>query len=613
MSLFPYDRIRPVQSDFMSDVAEAVSSHGCLIAHAPTGLGKTAAALAPALEFALANQKTVFFLTSRHTQHALAVETLKLIRQRHGVAFSVVDMLGKRHMCARDDAGSFFTRQFHDYCSHLRENDSCEFYTNFRRGEGLSQSSKRVIEVISAKPLHTEEVVSLAKGEGVCPYEAAAFASKSASVVIADYFYVFNPKIRESFLKRNSKLLEDSIIIVDEAHNLPGRMREMLTERLSTASVERAVKEAEKWSEREIASFLVELRNVMGALASGVSERLVSMEELLKPLGGYDLPVVLERMSAVADSVRESERQSFMGGVADFLSAWQNDDDGFARIVSVGAGYGGVPVVTVSFHCLDPSLEAAKVISGAYSVIMMSGTLTPSFMYRDLLGFPEGVVEREYGSPLPKENRLPLIVASATTQFKSRNDAQYRKIASVCSELLSAIPGNTAIFFPSYDFMGKIHPYLVTSKEVFKELPNLSKEEKESFLAGFKGCYLRGGVLLAVVGGSFGEGIDLPGALLNGVVIVGLPLGQPDLQTKALVGYYEQRYGRGWDYGYVFPAFTKALQCAGRCIRTETDRGVLVFLDERYAWERYYQCFPKELAPKVTSFYKEAVAEFFKK
>lgn len=611
-SLFPYDAVRPEQDEMVKDVFAAVSSGKCLIAHAPTGIGKTAASLSPALEYALSSGKTVFFLTSRHTQHHIAIETLKLIRQKHKLKFSVIDLLGKKHMCARGEAKSLFTGQFHEYCTSLRENDSCTFYLNFRKGAEPSPASKSVIAEISSEPTHSEDAVEISKKRGVCPYEVCALASRNAAVIIADYFSIFNPTVRENFLKRNSKSIADSIIIVDEAHNLPGRMREMLTERISTIAIERAMKEADKWAEPDIKEFLSTLQRLLGSLASESPERTLEKEQLLKPLG--DVNKAIERMSAVADYVRESEQQSFIGSVSDFLAAWQRGDDGYARILATREGPNGI-VVTVSYQCLDPSIETKKVIEDAHSVILMSGTLTPTFMYKDILGFPEGTTQREYSNPMPKENRLSLIVAGITTKFSSRTPEQYKKIASACTEALNSIPGNAAVFFPSYSIMEQIHIHLheKVTKTVFKEHPNLSKEEKQGILSDFKRSSLTGGLLLAVIGGSFSEGIDLPGEFLNGVIVVGLPFAQPDLYTKALIRYYDARYGKGWDYGYVFPAFTKALQSAGRCIRSETDRGVVLFLDERYSWDRYYRCFPKGLAPKTTPFFAKAIEEFFRK
>ncbi len=611
-SLFPYDKIRPEQNQLIKDIRTAVSSGKCLIAHAPTGLGKTAAALAPALEFALKSKKTVFFLTSRHTQHAIAVETARLIKQKHKANFSVTDIVGKKYMCARDDVSGLYNKQFHDYCRSLVDSGSCSFYSNFKKGSVLTSDSKIVIARIAAEPMHTEEVVDIARRHGVCPYEAAVVAAKDSALVIADYYYLFNPQVRDGFLRKTGKSVEESIIIVDEAHNLPDRLREMLTDKLSTLVIERAMKEAEKVGDSNIREFVFDLKKCMEGLGSEPGQRIIVQSQLLKPLGNYDLAAMLEKMSVIAESVRETEQQSFIGSVAEFLESWQGSDEGYARILSSSEGQKG-KVVTLSNQCLDPSLAASQIVQQAHSVIMMSGTLTPTAMYRDILGFREDAVLKEYRNPMPRENRLALIVTSATTKFSKRSSGQYAKIAEVCAKAAAAIPGNVILFFPSYTVMEEVHKHLhgKISKAVFKERQDLSKEDKQRLLQEFKSGHRAGGVLLAVIGGNFSEGIDLPGTLLNGVIVVGLPLGQPDLFTKELIRYYDVRFGKGWDYGYVFPAFTKALQSAGRCIRSETDRGVVVFVDERYAWDRYYACFPMDMTPKTTEFYVEAIEDFF--
>lgn len=610
-SLFPFDVVRHEQDAMIKDVHAAVSGRGRLIAHAPTGMGKTAAVLAPSLAVALEKGLTVFFLTSRHTQHALAVDTLRTIKEKHGVSFSCVDIVGKKNMCAREEVEAFPNRYFHDYCRSLREDDNCEFYLNFRKEGVLSASSKNVLRFLSSLPAHTEEMVGVAKQQRVCPYEVAALATKKAAVVIADYNYIFNSKIRESLFKRNGKSLEECIIIVDEAHNLPSRMRDMLTERLSTLVLERAVKEAGKFGEQSITEFLARLQHGLKRLATA-PERIISREELLAPVNNYDMPAVLKTMFHAAELVREAESQSFIGSAADFLASWMGDGEGFARILNVRESPRG-KFVTASYHCLDPSAESKSVVEQAQAVVMMSGTLTPMAMYRDILGFPEDTVLKEYGNPLPEKNRLALIDGNTTTRFSQRSPSQFMKIAQICAEAAGSIPGNVAIFFPSYHLMEQIHAYLHEhlTKKVFKEHQDISKAAKQQLLREFRQASLEGGVLLAVIGGNFSEGIDLPGRFLNGVVIVGLPFAKPDLCTKELISYYDRRFGRGWDYGYVFPAFTKALQSAGRCIRTETDRGVLLFVDERYTWQRYYSCFPRDLSPKATASCKQAIQEFF--
>jgi len=618
-SLFPYDRMREEQNKFVQDVYDCVSKKKCLVAHAPTGLGKTAASLAPALAHALNKNLTIFFLTSRHTQHAIAVETLKLIKERHRLQFGITDIVGKKNMCAQDGIEGLYTNQFHEYCKALRDSGQCEFYNNLKHGSILTSETKIVLDALKREPVSSGKTVELGKRFKVCPYETATLAAKEASAIISDYYYIFNPQIRENFLRKTGKKLSESIIIIDEGHNLPGRIREMLTKKLNTQIVDRAIKEAEKFADDDDRRFLIDLNGALQRLASD-SERegLVTKDELLNGIKAHNLSAVLERLSVIAEGVRETQKHSFIGSILEFLTAWQEgQEDGFARIISKREGRESKKaIVTLTYHCLDPAVQTKKIMEDAYAVVMMSGTLTPTSMYRDILGFPDDSIEKEYLSPFPPRNRLAIIVPGVTTRFTKRDDKQYERIAEICAWAANEIPGNVAIFFPSYLVMEEVHKHIhgKVKKPVFKERPDISKEEKQELLSGFKQAHIKGGLLLAVIGGSFSEGVDLPGDYLKGVVIVGLPLQQPSLYTKEIIEYYNQEYdGKGWDYGYVLPAFVKAVQSAGRCIRSETDRGVVLFLDERYAWERYYSCFPKNLSPKTTPFYKEYIKDFFGK
>jgi DNA excision repair protein ERCC-2 len=233
-------------------------------------------------------------------------------------------------------------------------------------------------------------------------------------------------------------------------------------------------------------------------------------------------------------------------------------------------------------------------------------------MYKDILGFPDAV-EKVYDNPFPKDNRLSLIVPETTTKFTRRNNDEFIKIAEVCNKIVNKIPGNAALFFPSYNLRDNVYKkfYNICDRKMIIEKQNLNKEEKEKILDDFKRNKDDGAVLLAVSTGNFGEGIDLPGDFLKGVVIVGLPLERPDLETKELIDYYQEKFGKGFDYGYIFPAITKCLQNAGRCIRSETDKGVIVFLDERFAWQNYLRCIPLDMGFKISKMYEERVERFF--
>ncbi len=610
MSLFPYSKIRSEQDELVKEIANCLEKKQNLIVHAPTGLGKTAASLAPCLEFALKNNLTVFFLTSRHTQHAIAVETLKNIREKHDLKFNVTDLVGKKHMCLQDGVFALRSGEFHDYCKKLREENRCEFYSNTKNNsKNTPQADVLITEIKGLGPLHTEKMNEICSENRMCPYEIATSLAKESSVIIADYSQIFNPTISNSLFRRMGKSLAQSIVIVDEAHNLPNRIIDSATTRLTTYGLRRAVQECNKYEFTEMAVKLTSLMNSLVELSSGIeNEKLVTKDEfidLVNQIQKYD--ELIHELEGIVDYVREKQNQSFVSSIVEFLMAWKGEDYGFARVLSIKDKR-----IALNYRCLDPALITKDIISGAYCVIAMSGTLTPTSMYKDLLGF-ENVSEKEFKSPFPIENRLNLIVPKTTTKFSERNEEQFKQISKIVSDVVSIVPGNCLVLFPSYSIRDNISKHFIESvnKTTLLEAPEMTKSEKIEMLDKFKSYASSGAVLLGASSGNFAEGIDLLGDLLKCVVIVGLPLQQPDLETKEAIKYYDAKFGKGWDYGYVFPAFNKVLQGAGRCIRSETDRGVIVFLDERYSWPNYIRCFPEDIDLKIKVDYLEEIRKFF--
>ena len=615
--LFPYAAIRDVQEDMIKEVLDCIKKGEHAIIHAPTGLGKTVATIGPALSVALKKGLTVFFLSSRHTHHQLAVNTLKAIKKKYGVEVISCDIIGKQWMCGLGEVENLYGSEFNDYCKKLREENSCEFYSNVKKKSGMpTVNALKVLDELKVlSPLHCENIIEICIKEKLCPYEMAALLAKEARIVIADYYYVLHPSIRDIFFNKAEKELGKSIVIVDEAHNLPRRCRELLSFNLSNFILNRAIKECEKLGYFEI---MEKLNGVMGALENisqdldeEQEEKIVKKDLFVKELGKIgDYDSLISDLSFTADEIREKQKQSYVGSVGNFLEAWQGEDKGFARIL--GKKGGMKSYTNLMYKCLDPSLVSKDVIDNAYSVICMSGTLTPTFMYKDILGF-SNVKERVFNSPFPKKNRLALIVPETTTKFTRRKEEEFQKIAKVSSEIVNLIPGNSLVFFPSYELRDKVYFYLneLCNKTILVEKPRLTKEEKNELLEEFKSYKDKGACLLGVTSGSFGEGVDLPGDLLNGVIVVGLPLERPNLEVRELIDYYDIKYGKGWDYGYIFPAMIKTLQNAGRCIRSSEDRGVVVFLDERYALPQYYRCFPPDYGVMISKQYKEKIKGFF--
>ncbi|MBW2986187.1 ATP-dependent DNA helicase [Candidatus Woesearchaeota archaeon] len=605
---FPHDKIRPIQDKLIEQVIEVIKKKKNLVVHAPTGLGKTAAAVAPALAHAMQKDLTVFFLTSRHTQHKIVIDTLKKIKKKYALKFVASSIIGKKWMCLIPNTASMRSSDFSEFCKLMRKEEKCEFYLNSRPTHIRFKKALEEIEAIS--PIPTEQVIEICDNSKVCPYEMSIKLASKSKVIVCDYNILFNPRIRDNLFSKTGKNLASSIIIIDEGHNLPARISELLTNRLSTRIVKSAIKEAKKYGFDDYVMPLYELESVLTRFAKDLNNsdaQLVTKEKFMAEVNKIkNYAELIEDFTVAGDAVLEEQKRSALSSIAFFLDIWPQGDSGFCRSISKQDNN-----ILLNSRCLDPSIATKEVVDEAFSTILMSGTLSPPEMYADLLGFPKDSIKTEFPSPFPEENRLTMIIPKTTTKFTQRSETQFNEISRICSKVANSIPGNSAMYFPSYYLRDEIAKYFepICEKTIFYEQPKMTKEEKQGLLERFK--QHKTAVLLGVAAGSFGEGIDLPG-VLKCVVVVGLPLDRPDLETKELIKYYDLQYGKGWDYGYVMPALTRTMQNAGRCIRSGTDRGVIIFLDQRYTWPNYFKCFPFDWKLKITLDYINKINDFFK-
>ncbi|HIH13681.1 MAG TPA: ATP-dependent DNA helicase [Nanoarchaeota archaeon] len=621
---FPFEKIRPIQQELINDVTHAIDTKRHLIAHAPTGLGKTAATLGPALTVALEKGYSVFFLTPKHSQHQIAIETLQKIKQKHGIDVKATDLIGKKWMCSHGGVERLSSKEFNEFCKSLREGEKCTFYNAvFGTKNQLQGSAMDMLMGLKKKsPIHAEELFEMCK-EDFCSYELASLLGKDSQVIIADYYHIFQPSVRQFFLGRLKKELKNSILIIDEGHNLPSRVRDILSAKLNNFIINRAAKEAKAFHFDDLSEALENLNNTFYNLKKSAlknsKEAFISKKDFIDELqtttqwAYEDLYSDLESASA---EIRKSAKKSFVGSVSEFLEMWTGDDAGYSRILRTKLGHSERQMIELSYNCLSPAISAGEVINESVSTILMSGTLVPGEMYRDLLGFPENRTDlKTYASPFPPENRLVLIDTNTTTKFTSRTADEFQKIARDCIDIVKSVPNNCAIFFPSYYILQAILPFMEgkTAKEVFIDSSELKKSQRAELLNQFKlaASNGNGGLLLAVQGGSMSEGIDLPGDFLKCAIVVGVPLANPDLATKSLIEFYDYKYNKGWDYGYTHPAMTRAIQAAGRCIRRPEDKGAVVFLDKRFAWGSYLKCLPPEWKPIATKLTADKIKRFF--
>lgn len=607
LGLFPHDAIRDGQVRFARDVKLAVQAGRHLVAHAPTGIGKTAAALAPALEEALASGKTVMFLTNRQSQHKVAVDTLRLIQERRGVRFTLVDLVAKRNMCLRPEAAELHPARFGEFCARETRNHSCTYLQG-----GVDRGA---LEAVAAGVLHVEELMKVGADRSTCPHLLAVTAAQDAQVVVADYNHLFSD-LREQSLERLGLHAKDLILVVDEAHNLPDRIRSEHSHKLTPFLLDLVESEARATKASAVRADLAALRDALVRLAdeakaSGKARpsRTGGGTAYVAQLDANALPVAFEAernrlaigtirtlvnlkddLAAVAKAIRkEGDGEVQAEELMAILDGWGRFGDAALRYVEWDEAGGAV----LNLRLLDPSIPAKTVFASVHSAVLMSGTLRPPEMARDLLGLEAArTTTRVYASPFPPEHRLTVVAQGVSTRYEDRSAGLWESLGSLVRTLAAATRGNLAVFTPSYAILREAEAQLAgdgLGKEVVVEDPQWGKAERDRVLDQMAGARRRGGaVLLGVLGGSFAEGIDFRDNLLSCVVVVGVPLAPPDLEVDAAIAYLETRYpGSGRLYAYTVPAMNRVLQATGRGIRSATDKCAVVLWDERFAYPPY--------------------------
>ncbi|MEM2121882.1 MAG: ATP-dependent DNA helicase, partial [Candidatus Woesearchaeota archaeon] len=611
LEFFPFEKLRPEQERMILDIEQALKSKKNILLNAPTGIGKTIAAIAPCLSFISKKQGIkIFFLTSRHTQHKIVIDTIFNINKTLKKNFKVASVFGKKNLCSFETI-NYTNSEFLDYCKKLRESKKCYFYSNvYNKNKNLSEDAKSAINHLTASKESIEDLKNFCIARNLCPYEIACSLARNSDVVVIDYNYVFNEAIREGFFKKINASLENSILIIDEAHNLPERLKEILSQRISTKTIKMAKKEAKRFNfelEQEI-DILEDYLNKEASLIkeNDFNERVIDNHKLIEIFEKHSsFDEVANLFYVCGERVRELENRSFIGRIADFLFLFRqtHNSDAFITILKKKENK-----LILNYLCLDPTILSEKIIDNALFVVAMSATLNPPEMFKKILGFKDAFV-KSYKNPFPKKNRLTLVIPKATTKYESRNEQEFIKNAEIISRIMKSVPGRILVFFPSYYIMKKISYYVKTNdKIILFEQQNIGKEEKRKLIDKF--LYYENSALFGVIRASFSEGIDLP-SKIKAVVIVGIPLEPPSSEIKKVINYYEKRFGNGLEYGYIIPTINKTIQAVGRCIRTEKDKGALIFLDKRYISKFYNSFFPKDWELKIGVDFERELKNFF--
>ncbi|VVB66222.1 ATP-dependent DNA helicase [Candidatus Gugararchaeum adminiculabundum] len=590
--LFRHAKQRDFQKEMISDIASALENKQNLMCHAPLGLGKTDASLSAALTFALEHNLTVFFLTPKISQHKIAVEVIDGINKKNNLKITCADVVGRRYMCGHPILQELDSDSFYPSCERKRQNETCDFFAN-ARGYTLPQQQKADAlfkKIMNKEVMFHNEVFERACEAEACPYEFSMKHASGASVIVADYFQLFRADIRKILLARSGKKLSNCIVIVDEAHNLAHRVREQMSTTINSKVIERCSRELKMLGlnaesllfQRMERAYVHHCVENLGAN----KEKLVSRQEFIELFGNFmekqSMASMLE--DAGKEFIEKTNHRSGCIKFARFLASWDEESDTHIRVLRSRN-------FALSKNCLDARVATAPVLNQCYSSILMSGTLVPLEMHRDILGVERAIL-KEYKSPFPRLNRLNIITTTASTQYRKRGAEEYSKLAGVAGKVVNETPGNAAVFFPSYKVLRCVAPLIITSKQILTQNEKMTPHEMRELLHKFNSA--DNSVIFAVQGGSLSEGLDYANNSLKCAVIVGIALEEMSIEVQAVIDYCEKKFGKGWEYGYLFPAIIKGLQAAGRCVRSENDKGLIVFLDERFAWQNYSKCFPKD-------------------
>ncbi|MEW6722985.1 MAG: ATP-dependent DNA helicase [Candidatus Micrarchaeota archaeon] len=605
---FRHDSVRPSQRELIADIHRAVSGRKILLANAPTGSGKTDAALSVALSAAIEQNLNVFFLTPKISQHKIAMEVVNGIAEKHSLKARAADIVGRSHCCIDGSLASLDNESFHTACTKKRKGKECDFYTNARGysrpEESKAESKFRVVMEGYGSGKSHHEMISLGRKMQCCPYEWLLKLAESSQVIIADYYHIMVPHVRDVFLMKVKKRLEDSIIIVDEAHNLASRLRGSLSRSVNSFAFSRMAREM-RFLGMDAGPVAEEFESWAGRLLGDARERAVSADDLGSFIGAFGLTIdeAIERLDNAGEAfVEKTGRKSACLRLARFMEGWPDPEPASVRILRrKGSGF------QLSKRILDPS-PASGILNECHSAILMSGTLMPLEMHRDVLGLSkEKTMMRTYPSPFDPKKVVNIITEGLTTRYSKRDAQGYAAIASALDGIIAKTPGGSAAFFASYEVMNQVLP-LMRSRGLLVQKPGMKPPEIRKLLRDFRG----GGVLCGVQGGSLAEGVDYSGGEIKTAIVVGVGLDEMGIETRALIDYYDEKLGRGWDYGYIYPGTMKALQAAGRGRRKDSDRVAIVYMDERFMWNKYNWILDKSERAVVTSSPEEHVEEFWK-
>ena len=572
---FPFE-YRKGQREMVSGIYHAISKKEQIFIQAPTGVGKTMSAVFPAVRaIGQGMAETVFYLTARTITRTVAQDAFEILRDR-GLLFKVITITAKEKLCFCDKPECDPEKCPYAKGHYDRINDAVyELWTT-------EQSFDR------------ETLLRHAQKWQVCPFEMSLDLAVWMDGVICDYNYVFDPNV---CLKRffGENVSGNYLFLIDEAHNLVDRGREMYSASICLNDVIETRKFVKPYSQK--------LWKKLGKVKKQMEELRQNCGEWKVQENAGVLPISLLSVQGELDQLlEESPTQEVVDGildfyfeVRDFLNISELVDDNYVVYTAFdenGRFY-------MKLFCVNPAENLQKYLDKGNSTVFFSATLLPLQYYRKMLSTRSENFGMYVESPFEQKKRCLMICRDVSSKYTRRGYEEYRKIAEYIARMSWQKKGNYMVFFPSYRLMEDVYQvyqdeFSVSWVRCISQHASMTELEREEFLEEFTEETEETLVGFCVMGGIFSEGIDLIGDRLIGAAVVGTGLPQVNCEREILKGYYDEKGEQGFDYAYRYPGMNKVLQAAGRVIRTKEDTGAILLMDERFLNRDYRNLFPRE-------------------
>jgi DNA excision repair protein ERCC-2 len=639
MDLFPYTP-RPHQQAIITTISNAFKDRTHLIMESGTGTGKTICALTSALTYGLTHEKKIIYITRTNAQQQQVIKELRAIRKQlkdkdpRKEKIVGVGIQGRSNMCPHskqdEELSKGTSEELSKFCSNEKKktrssHKGCPYYRNFVNDKANVEDMIKWFQDILPT---AESFIEYCEQKMICPYELNKKIVRDATVVVVPYIYIFDITIRNMLFDWLGIAEEDVLLIVDEAHNLPDYLRDLLSAQLSVWMLRNCSYEAKEYGNPSmidgrftIAAFcktmediIRELRDtyVYSILEDGIRKGTPSKTDAFLPTNEFiseliertgisrkQIHDVIDDLIAYGEKIQEAKQKrdklprSYLHKLGLFLDFWINiAHDQYAKLI-VDQAEGKNP--RIEAYCLDPS-TGTSILSKFHGAVHMSGTLEPLEEYRDSMGLRNSTTLISFPSPFSKQNKKLYFVPDVSTKYSElAHDPKIKeRLWEYVSTICNKFDKNTMIFFPSFNVLSMFkrdHDFSTIQRSILLEEQNMSQSALIDLIDDFKSFGDNdgdGAALFSVMGGRISEGMDFPAEQLEIAIIVGVPYPKPTARQKGLQRYYDMKFRKGWEYTVEAPAARKMLQSIGRLIRDEQDRGIAIILDRRAArFKRY--------------------------